>query len=210
MLRGNHHGIHPDGPVVLVILHSDLTLAVGTEVGELAALAHLRQAHGQLLGEGQGQGHQLRRLVAGVAEHHTLIARAVGELAVAGLLALQGLVHAQRDVGGLFVDRSDDSAGIAVEPIFAPVIADLPDHLPGYFGNVHVAGGGDLAHHVDQSGAGRGLAGHAALGVPLHNRVQHRVGNLIADLVRVALGHGLRGKKIVSCHKNRPFFRSRR
>ena len=205
VLGGDDHCIHPDRAVVLVILHGDLTLAVGPHIGHLAALADLRHALAQLLCQGQGQGHQFRRLVAGVAEHHALVTGAVAQLAVGALLVLQGFVHAHGDVGGLLVDGGNHGTGVAVKAVLAPVIANVPDHLPGDVGDVHIAAGGDLAHHVDQSGAGRGLAGHAAVGVLLQNGVQDGVGDLVADLVGVALRDGFGGEEIVSCHSTGSF-----
>jgi hypothetical protein len=56
------------------------------------------------VGQGDGQRHQLRGLVAGVAEHHALIAGAVLELRILAVFVFQGLVHAQGDVAGLLVD----------------------------------------------------------------------------------------------------------
>ena len=203
VLGGDDHGIHPDGAVVLVILHGDLALAVGTHVGQQAALANLRHAQAQLLGQGQRQGHQLRCLVAGVTEHHALVSRAVGQLAVCAGLALQRFVHAQGDVRGLFVDGGDDAAGIAVKAVLATVIADLPHHFPGDLGDIHIAGGGDLAHHMDEAGAGCGLAGHAAHGILGQDGIQDGVGNLIADLVGMSFRHRFRGKQVVSCHRIR-------
>ena len=52
---------------------------------------------------------------------------------------------------------------------------------------------------MDQAGGGAGLAGHAAIGVLLEDRVQHRVADLVADLVGMPFGNGLRGKQM-SCH----------
>ncbi len=184
--------------MVLVILHGDLALAVGPHIGHLRRPCGPRPCAAHLLGQGQGQGHQLRRLVAGVAEHHALVTGAVAQLAVGALLVLQGFVHAHGDVGGLLVDGGDHGAGVAVKAVLAPVIADVPDHLPGDVGDVHIAAGGDLAHHVDQSGAGRGLTGHAAQGILRQDGVQDGVGDLVADLVGMPLGDGFGSKETMA------------
>ena len=201
MLGGEHHGVHAGGLAALVVLHGDLGLAVGAEVVHQALLTHVGQALGHLVGQGDGQGHQLRRLVAGVAEHHALVARAVVQLTVALGLGLVALVHAQGDVAGLLVDVGDDGAGVAVEAVLGAVVADVQHHLAGDLGDVHVAVGGDLAHDVDQAGGGAGLAGHAAIGVFFKDRVQHRVGDLVADLIGMSLGDGFRGEESF-CHDN--------
>ena len=200
MLGGDDHRVDALGTVVLVILHGDLGLAVGPEVVHQALLPHLGQAHRQLVGQGQGQGHQLGGLIAGIAEHHALVAGAVVQTVVLlALFHLQALVHAHGDVGGLLVDGGDDGAGVAVKAELGPVIADVPHHLAGDLGDVHIAGGGDLAHHMDQAGGHRGLAGHPGLGVLGQDGVQHRVRDLVADLVGMPLGNGL-GSKQSFCH----------
>ena len=51
-------------------------LPSGPEVGQLAALADLGQPAGEAVGESDRQRHQLRRLTAGEAEHHALVAGA--------------------------------------------------------------------------------------------------------------------------------------
>ena len=200
MLGGDDHGIHPDGTVFLVILHGDLALAIGPHIGQQAGLADNGHLSAQLLGQGQGQGHQLRRFVAGVAEHHALVAGTLAQLGLRAGLVFQGLVHAHGDIRGLLVDRGNDGAGVAVKAVLAAVVANIPDHSPGNMGNIHIAVGGDLTHDMDEAGAGRGLAGHAAHGVLFQDGVQHGVGDLVADLVGMAFGHGFRSKQIVSCH----------
>jgi len=199
MLGGDHHGVHPNGSAVFVILHGDLGFAVGAQIVHQALLADLGQAHGHLLGQGNGQGHQLRGLVAGIAEHHALVAGTVVQLLVGGLLGLQALVHAHGDVAGLLVDVGDHGAGVAVEAVLGPVIADVQHHLAGELGDIHIAVGGDLAHDVDQTRGGAGLAGHAAIGVLLQDGVQNGVADLVADLVGMPLGDGFGGKQS-SCH----------
>ena len=83
VLGGDEHRLQPDRPAVLV-LEGDLGLAVGAQVGQHARLADLGQALGQPVGQPDRQRHEVVGLVAGVAEHHPLVARA---LAVEDVLA---------------------------------------------------------------------------------------------------------------------------
>ena len=129
MLRAEHDGVHAHGVILLVIFDGDLRLAVGTQIVHQLLLAHGGQALGQLVRERDRQRHELRRLVAGVAEHHALIARAVIERVLAGLLALERVVDAEGNVGALLVDVRDDGAGLAVKAILGAVIADLAHGL---------------------------------------------------------------------------------
>ena len=48
---------------------------------------------------------------------------------------------------------------------------------------------------MDHAGGGSGLAGHVGIGVLTDDGVQHSVGNLVADLVGMALGDGFRGEQ---------------
>ena len=201
MLGGDHHGVHADGLAAFIVLHGDLGFAVGAQIVHQTLLAHVGQALGHLVGQRNGQRHQLRGLVAGVAEHHTLVAGAVVQLVVAGFLGLQRLIHAQRNVAGLFVDVGDDGAGVAVKTIGGVVVADVTDYVTGDLGNVHIAGGGDLTHDVDQAGGSGGLAGHTAIGILLENGIQNGVADLVADLIGMSFGNGF-GSKQMLCHKN--------
>ena len=194
MLGGEHDGVNAHGLAALIILDRHLRLAVGAEIINKTLLAHIGELLRHLVGKRDRQRHQLGRLGAGVAEHHTLVARAVVELARAALLVFEGVVHAHRNVARLLVDVRDDAAGVAVETVLRAVIADVADHAARDFGNVNVAVRGDLAHDVDKAGGDRRLAGYAAAGVFFKDRVEHRVGDLVADLVGMPLGDGFRGK----------------
>ena len=86
VLGGNDHRIHAANLAVLVIFHRDLALSVGTQPGESAVFADLGQPQRQTVGIGDGGGHVLRGLVAGKAEHHTLVSGAgVALIGLAGL-----------------------------------------------------------------------------------------------------------------------------
>ena len=188
MLGRDDHRVHPDGAVA-VVLHRHLALAVGAQIVHLAALAHLGQPAGQLVGQADGQGHQLGGLVAGVAEHHALVARAADLV-----------VGAEGDVGALPVDVGDDGAGVGVKAVLGAGVADVGHHLADQFLKIDVAAGGDLAHDVDQTGGHAGLAGHAGVGVLGQDLIQDGVRDLVADLVGMPLGDGF-GCKKMSCHR---------
>ena len=102
----------------VLVLEGHLGLAVRPQVGQLAGLAHLGQAPGHPVGQGDRQRHQLGRLAAGEAEHHPLVAGA--ELVA---------VDAHRDVGRLLLDADQDAAGLVVEAVVGPGVADVADRL---------------------------------------------------------------------------------
>ena len=160
-------------------------------------------------------GHVDVGLVGGVAKHHALVARAneVERVVRAAGLRVKGLVDALRDVGALLVDHVDDAAGLGVKAVLGAVVANAADDVAGDALDVEVGLGANLAGNDDGSRGHKGLAGAAhvvdvgggavgrdvALGLELRllgqERVQDGVGDLVADLVRMPLGHALRGEE---------------
>src|SRR5256886_17510939 len=79
-------------------------------------------------------GHERRRFVRGVAEHHPLVPRAPP-------------VHAERDVTRLAVDGGEDGAGLGIEPEARVRVADGADGAPYDVGGMDVGGGGGFTRH---------------------------------------------------------------
>ena len=192
MLGGNDHGVHGDRRPVL-IGDGDLGLPVGIEPGQGTVLAHPRQLQGHPVAQGDGQGHLLGRLVAGVAEHHALVPGA--EFRVGGAARFQRVVHAHGDIRALVVDRGHDGAGIAVEEFLRAVVADLRHGLADDGVDIHIGIRRDFAHDGDDPGGRDGFAGDARDGIQREDRVEHRVRNLVAELVGMAFGDGFGSKE---------------
>ena len=101
MLGGDQHRLEAYRLAVLVV-EGHLGLAVGPQVREHPHPAHLGQTLGQAVGQPDGQGHEVVGLVARVAEHHSLVAGALGveDVLAAGTRPdLQGGVDPLGDVG---------------------------------------------------------------------------------------------------------------
>ncbi len=195
VLGRNDHRVHAHRRVA-VVLDGDLGLAVRAQIRERAVLAHLRQPLGELVRERDGQRHQFRRLVAGVAEHHALVAGAEAVVRVRrAVLGFIGLVDALGDVRRLDVDGRQHAAGGAVESVIRLVVPDPVHDLACDGGDVHIAARGNLAHHVNHAGRRGHFAGHVRVRILREDGVQHGVGDLVADFVRVSFGHGLGCKK---------------
>ena len=190
---------------VALVRDRDLGLAVGPQVGHLSALADLGQPLGEAVGQPDGKGHQLRGLVAGVAEHQALVA---GALQVERVLLGGGSLDARLvrgvdtlgDVGRLLADRDRDAAGRAVEALGGGVVADPEDRPAHDGGDVGVGRRGHLTGDVHQARGDHGLHRDPAAGVVGQERVEHGVADLVADLVGVALGDGLGGKQLAMLH----------
>src|SRR5208283_2435946 len=58
--------------------------------------------------------------------------------------------------------------------------------------------GGDFSGNDNQSGGDEGLAGDPALGVLAHHFIEHRIRNLVGNLVGVAFCHRFGGKQKVA------------
>ena len=192
VLGGNDHGINRDRLVLLVVANRHLALAVGTEEIHDALLAHIRQPLGQLVRQHDGRRHQLGRFVAGVAEHHALVARA---LFVVGVDA--AAVHPLRDVRRLALDGHQHAAGLPVEPHGRILVADALDYVAYDGGKLDLGSGGDLAGYHNEAGLGEGLAGHSTGLVFADDGVEHAVRHLVAQLIGMAFGNTLGREQIL-------------
>ncbi len=199
VLGGDQHLLDLDR-LAVAVADRDLGLAVRAQIVQRAVLADLGQALGQPVRERDRERHQLLGLVGRVAEHHPLVARAGDvEFIVVGLVRamLERLVDALGDVRRLLVDRVDDRAGVGREAEVRVGVADPPDRLAGDLLDVDVGRRGDLAGHDHEAGVHERLAGHAAGRIVTQDGVQHAVGDLVGDLVRMALGDGLGREQVL-------------
>ena len=190
VLRADQDGVDAFG-LAVAVFDGHLALAVRAQPGQGAILAQLRQAAGELVGQVDGQRHQLGRLVAGKAEHHALVAGADGlDIDIRDLAApdLQGLVDAHGNIAGLLGDGDLHAAGIAIEALLAVVVADVENDLAHQLIEIDVGAGGDLAQQHDKAGLGGAFARHARHGILLQAGIQHAVADLVAELVGVTLG----------------------
>ena len=196
VLRGDDDRPDADRDSTLV-LDGDLGLAVGAQVRQLTRLAGLGQAARHPVGERDRQRHELGRLAAGEPEHHPLVAgtELVGRRRV--VTGLERRVDAHRDVGRLLLDAHEGPAREVVEAVLGPRVPDVADGVPDDGLEVDVDLRRDLTEHEDQPGRRRGLARHACEGVAGDDRVEDRIADLVAHLVRMTLGHGLGREQVV-------------
>ena len=188
VLGGDHHVGNGHRAVVLVH-HGDLRLGVGAQPrGELSGLANLGELPAQAVGEHDRRGHELRRLVARVAEHQALVTGTLLRL----LLALGRLgVDALGDVGRLLGDVHVHHHLVGVEHIVVVHIADFANGLAGQLHVVELGLGGDLTADHGDVGLHVGFTGDAAELVLRKAGVQDGIGDRVGDLVGMALADGL-------------------
>ena len=196
MLRADDDGVYALR-LAVGVFDRHLRLAVGLEVGDAAVAAGLGEAAREFVRERDGQGHQFVGLAAGEADHHPLVARpGVGVVERAVPAVFERGVHRRLDVGRLLVHVLNDFAGGVVNADGVVVVADAFHRFADDRLVVHLGGGGDLAEDVDEAGACGGFAGDAGLRVLLVDRVQDRVGHLVAEFVGVPLGDRLGGQQV--------------
>ena len=116
------------------------------------------------------------------------------------LAVLGGVFDTTRDVRRLVLDRGEHAARLAVEPELGVRVPDLGHGPPDHRRDVDPAVGGDLAGHDHEARRHECLARDAAVGVDREQGVEHRVGELVGELVGMPLGHGFRGEQVALAH----------
>ena len=182
MLAGQHDRSDAPGAAMLVF-HRHLGFAVRAKLRHDPQYTHMRQHACQAVGKHNGEGQKLRRFIAGIAVHNTLIARA-------GVL---GSLDSPCDVETLLMGDDFDL-------IVAAAISGSLYGLADDGGDVRELHCRDLAGRGDLTCGGHDLAGHTSGGIVLQAGVHHGVRNGIAEFVRVAFGDRLGSQNIVIFH----------
>ena len=133
MLGGDHYGVDAHGLAVRGVFYGYLALGVGAQIGhERGVAAYVGELAQKQMAQVEGQRHVVGGLVAGVAEHHALVAGAL----VLGIIALYAAV----DVGALLVEGREHSARFGFEFKLAAVVAYVLDDLACDLHEVNVGG----------------------------------------------------------------------
>ena len=203
MLVRHNDLAHADRLAVLV-LHGDLALGIRAKHLLLAGVARFGDQAQDLVGIEDRRRHQVGRLVGGVAEHDALVASAL----FLDLARLQR-IDALRDVGRLRMQQDLDIGGLPVETFL--LVADVLDRgahdaLDLLVGDRCGAAGLSRDHHL-VSGRQRLAGGADGPGIDASLRpfaieqVDDLIGDPVADLVGMPLGHGLAGEEIGRAHQ---------
>src|SRR5262245_21087076 len=149
-----HDNLGHVGRLAVAILHRHLAFGIGAELDRLApaGTAGLAQGLEDLMGIVDRSRHELRRLVAGIAEHDSLVAGA-------DILVAQ-CVNALGNVRRLAVQQHLDRRALPMEA--ALLVADVLDRLAGALDDAVTAdafGSAILAGNDNPVGGGEGLAG---------------------------------------------------
>ena len=214
MLGGDDH-LGAADRLAVDVTHGHLALGVGLQVGELAGVALVREHLQDLVREVDRRRHERVLFIdlalgAGEAEHHALVA---GAFFLAALHFLG--VDAHGDVRRLAVQQHFHvgavmgEAVLIVADVFHDTARDLGDQLAIDDGFVAVlveqrrlaaafAGNDDLVGRGQRLAAETrihlAVVGNAELQIVFEERVEHCIGNLIADFIRMSFGNRLAGE----------------
>ncbi len=122
MLRRQHDGVDATR-LAVDVADGDLRLGVGAQPRQAAVAAHFALPLHEPMRVVDRERHQRRRLVARVAEHQPLVARALVQVVVGRA------VDALRDVGRLAAVADHDGAAVGVEAQLGVVVADPADRV---------------------------------------------------------------------------------
>ena len=179
VLGGEDQGVYPRRGAVVVVLHRELALCVGAQVGHRRRIfpPYGGEEAERLVGEAQGEGHIVGGVVAGEPEHHPLVAR-----------PLLAAVHPEGYVGALLVQGRNYGARIGVEAVFTLGIAYLADGAADDILYVDIGlVGGHFATDDGEAGAHEGFAGHPCVGVLAEEIVEYGIRDLVGDFVGMPL-----------------------
>ena len=182
-------GVDCDGLAVRID-DGELALRVGPQPFELPRVAQVGEHLQEPMRINERRGHQRRRFVRRVAEHHSLVARAELRLFLA--------VDALRDVGRLAVQEVEILEGVGGEVLLRHGVADLARDAARDRGGVDLLEslGRDFADVDDDVGADGRFAGDARVPVAREAGVKDGIGDLVRHFVGMSFRDGLRRKDV--------------
>ena len=144
--------------------------------------------------------HQFRCLAAGIAKHHALVtcANSVGIVRTVLLIFIRR-INTHRNIWRLLVYWSKYCTGFCIKPILRAIISRPLNCFSYNSGNIRITVGTDLPHDKDRSGRSHRLTGNPRIRITADNRIQNRIRNLIAKLIRMSFCNRFWGKKLM-CH----------
>ena len=126
--------------------------------------------------------HQYVGFIGGITEHQTLIACA--------LFVVSRFINASGDIRRLLADRVEHRARVAVKTFVGVVVSDINNHFASDLFQINVGFGGNFASNNHHTGFDERFARHAGTGVFFKQRIEHGIGNLVRNFIRMAFGNG--------------------
>ena len=208
VLDSDNDVVSVHGLAIGTVHQGDLGFGVGASPWQGAVKTKFADLSGQGLGESDGQGHPATLvlgvafgLVAGIAEHQTLVARA---------LVVDRLHHTAVDVSGLAGDQFGHFAQVLGGGVHANAVGGVANGGSGLASDSDVVWSINASSEFDLTGQHNvrpvfttfheGLNGDLCLGVKGKARIDDCVGNRIAQFVRMACCYRFRSEQPRLCH----------
>ncbi|OIQ63983.1 hypothetical protein GALL_544700 [mine drainage metagenome] len=137
------------------VAHGDLAFGIRAQKRQTTVFAQLGLAFDQAVGVVNRGGHQLRRFVAGVAKHQTLVAGTGVEVIVGGM------VHPLGNVVALLVIGHQYGAAFVVDTVVSVVVANALERVTRDLDVIDVGLGRDFTSQHHQPGVAQGFSSHA-------------------------------------------------
>ena len=184
---GGNDDISDGRRLAILVEHRDLALGVRAQPADLPALAQPREFPAQAVRKHDRCRHELGSFVARVAEHQPLIPGTLLRRLFASCLSG---IHSLRDIGTLRGNVVAHENVVRVKDVVPVNVADLANRLPDDRVVVELRLRRDLTSNHNNVALDKSLACHSAEFVLRKAGVQYRIGNGVANLVRVAFTDG--------------------
>ncbi len=149
------------------------------------------------MGKHDRRWHELGRFVARVAEHQPLVASAL----LSGILSFGSAgVDALRNIGRLAGDDVANEDPVSMENVIIVHVADLAHGIAHDLDIIQFGFRSNLAADDDDVALGIGLASDPAMGILRQARIEHRIGNRIANFVGVTFPDGFGRENVTTRH----------
>ena len=177
MLGRQNHRVNTDNFTV-VVLEGDLALRIRAQPRQGAVFTHFSLTLHQTVCVGDWRWHQHVGFVGCIAEHQALVARA--------LFQRIGTVNALVDVWRLFANRAQYRAGVGIKAHIRMHITDLTHRVTGDLFDINPCAGGDLTANQNHASFDIGFARDARFRILRQDRIQHRIGDLVSNFIRMS------------------------
>ncbi|MNS84510.1 hypothetical protein D3C72_1183400 [compost metagenome] len=121
--------------------------------------------------------HQNVGFVGRIAKHQALVAST--------LLKRIGTINALVDVRGLFANCAQNGARVGIKAHIRMHVADFTHGVTGDLFDINPCTGGDLTTHQNHASFDIGFARHARFRILFQDRIQHCIGDLVSDFIRM-------------------------
>ncbi len=177
MLSGQNHRVDADNFAVIV-LEGYLAFRIRAQPWQGAVFTHFSLTLHQTVSIGDRGWHQHVGFVGGVAKHQALVARA--------LFQRISTVNALVDIRGLFADGAQYGARVGIKAHIRMHIADFTHGVTGDLFDINPCTGGDFTANHHHASFDIGFAGDARFWILLEDRIQHCIGDLVSNFIRMS------------------------